>query len=81
MRAVSVDKVLKRRVAMENGPTSATSGSNGAAAAMARQREPVQADSEPEDRVAELRRRYLEGTYKVDAAQLSARIVDKHLDP
>lgn len=65
---------------MGNGPTSTTSGSNGAAAAVARQREPVQPSAEPEDRVAELRRRYREGNYKVDAAQLSARIVDKHLD-
>lgn len=65
---------------MDNGPTSTTSGSNGAAAAVARQREALQPDAEPEDRVAELRRRYLEGNYKVDAAQLSATIVDKHLD-
>ena len=36
---------------------------------------------EPADqRVAELRQKYLEGTYKVDAAALSAKIVDDHLE-
>ncbi len=31
-------------------------------------------------RVAELRRQYLEGNYVVDAAALSASIIDKHLE-
>ncbi len=65
---------------MENGPISPPHGSNGTAAAVARQREPVPADSSSDQRVAELRRRYLEGTYKIDAAELSASIVDKHLE-
>ncbi len=65
---------------MRDGSKSLPAGSNGAAAAVARQPEPLQADDLPEDRVAELRRRYLEGSYKVDATQLSAKIIDKHLE-
>ncbi len=64
---------------MENGPTSTLSGSNGAGAAVARQREPLQTSDTPDERIAELRRHYLEGTYKVDAAKLSASLIDKHL--
>jgi anti-sigma28 factor (negative regulator of flagellin synthesis) len=62
-----------------DGPLSSPSGSNGAATAVARQSEPVPEDRS-EERIAELRRRYLEGTYKVDATQLSAKIIDKHLE-
>lgn len=65
---------------MTDGPQSLSSGSNGAAAAVARQSEPVPKETAAEDRVAELRRRYLAGTYEVDAAQLSAKIIDKHLE-
>lgn len=32
------------------------------------------------DRVTELRQQYVDGTYKVDAAALSAKIVNDHLD-
>ena len=64
---------------MRDGPKSLPSGSNGAAAAVARQSEPVFEETATEDRVAELRRHYLAGTYEVDAAQLSAKIIDKHL--
>lgn len=64
---------------MRDGSKSLPAGSNGAAAAVARESEPLQTDNLPEDRVAELRRRYLEGGYKVDAAKLSAKIIDKHL--
>ena len=64
---------------MTDGPPSSSSGSNGAATAVARQSEPLQNESHSEERIAELRRRYLEGTYEVDAAQLSAKIIDKHL--
>jgi anti-sigma28 factor (negative regulator of flagellin synthesis) len=34
---------------------------------------------EPEARIAELRQQYLEGAYQVDAGELSARIIDEHL--
>lgn len=64
---------------MSDGLKSLPSGSNGTAAAVARQSEPVQDETSSEDRVTELRRRYLEGSYKVDAAQLSGKIIDKHL--
>jgi anti-sigma28 factor (negative regulator of flagellin synthesis) len=33
-----------------------------------------------EKRIAELRRQYVEGTYRVDAAQVSASIIDDHLE-
>lgn len=65
---------------MTDRPTSLSSGSNGTAAAVARQSEPPKTDRRSEERIAELRRRYLEGTYEVDAAQLSAKIIDKHLE-
>lgn len=65
---------------MTNGTPAPASGSNGTAAAVARQPEPAHGETFSEDRVAELRRRYLEGTYNVDATQLSAKIIDKHLE-
>ena len=64
---------------MRDGTKSLPSGSNGAATAVARQSEPVQEENSSEDRVWDLRRRYLEGHYKVDAAQVSAKIIDRHL--
>ena len=39
----------------------------------------VEPDSEREARVATLKRRYAEGAYHVDAADVAARIVDDHL--
>jgi len=33
----------------------------------------------PEGRIAELRQRYLDGTYNVDADKLGAKIIDEHL--
>ncbi len=66
---------------MRDGSKSLSTGSNGAAAAVARQLEPLQASNPSEDRIAELRRRYLEGSYEVDAAKLSSKIIDKHLGP
>ncbi len=33
----------------------------------------------PESKIQELRAQYLDGTYKVDAKDLSAKIVDEHL--
>ncbi|HSU59428.1 MAG TPA: flagellar biosynthesis anti-sigma factor FlgM [Bryobacteraceae bacterium] len=70
----------RKELVMQNGPSSPAAASQGVATAVAQQREPVPACSESEERVADLRRRYLEGSYTVDAAQLSARIVDKHLE-
>lgn len=37
------------------------------------------AAEEREARVAELRRQHQSGTYKVDAAELSSKIIDEHL--
>jgi anti-sigma28 factor (negative regulator of flagellin synthesis) len=62
--------------------------SQAAAPARARQREPIspaivaareQAVTNTEARIAELRKQHLAGTYKVDAAELAAKIVDDHL--
>lgn len=64
---------------MKDGSKSLPSGSSGAAAAPARQTEPAQGADFLEDRVEELRRRYRAGTYKVDAARLSAKIIGKHV--
>lgn len=51
-----------------------------AAAAPARESDPMP-DETPltDERIAELRRRVLSGTYEVDAAKLSAKIVEGHL--
>lgn len=65
---------------MTNGTPAPASGSNGTAAAVARQPEPAQGETSSEDRITELRRRYLDGSYRVDAAQLSAKIIDKHVE-
>lgn len=64
---------------MKDGSKSLPSGPSGAAAAPARQTEPVQGVESSEDRVEELRRRYRAGTYKVDAADLSAKIIGQHV--
>ncbi|HMJ62718.1 MAG TPA: flagellar biosynthesis anti-sigma factor FlgM [Bryobacteraceae bacterium] len=36
-------------------------------------------DADREARIAELRRQYLEGSYRADAGEVAARIVDDHL--
>jgi anti-sigma28 factor (negative regulator of flagellin synthesis) len=53
--------------------------SNGAAAAVAKQNTCAEGDSR-EARIAELRRRYLEGNYRVTAEQLSSKLIEKHLE-
>jgi anti-sigma28 factor (negative regulator of flagellin synthesis) len=65
---------------MKNDAIPASSGPGGAAAAVTRKAQPTPEGGTPEERIAELRRRYLEGSYKIDAAELSAKIVDKHLE-
>lgn len=65
---------------MKDASKSSPSGSSGAATAVARQAEPLPGANAAEDRVEELRRRYRAGTYKVDAAELSAKILDKYLE-
>ncbi len=51
-----------------------------AATAPARQAEQTTAVSEArEQRITDLRRRYQDGSYQVDAAGVSASIVEKHL--
>lgn len=54
-------------------------GSYGAAAVRARERKGNADEEARKDRIAELRRQYLEGTYRVNGAELSAAIVKKHL--
>lgn len=39
----------------------------------------VDRDTDREARIAELRRRYLEGSYSVDPRAVAARVVDDHL--
>lgn len=57
-----------------------TTGAGGTAAAPARESVPEQQDSDVrEARVAELRQQVLNGTYEVEAAKLSAKIVERHL--
>ncbi len=55
-------------------------GSGGTAAAPAKESVPEQQDSDArEARVAELRQQVLNGTYEVEAAKLSAKIIEQHL--
>jgi len=54
----------------------ASPSATGTATARVREEEP---ENSREDRVDELRRQVQEGTYHVDAAELSSRIVAKHL--
>jgi anti-sigma28 factor (negative regulator of flagellin synthesis) len=64
---------------MRNGPTfSKPTQSTGAAAAAAPAKK-LTASQRREARVKEIREQYLAGTYKVDAAELSRKIVDSHL--
>ncbi|HEY7306718.1 MAG TPA: flagellar biosynthesis anti-sigma factor FlgM [Bryobacteraceae bacterium] len=66
---------------MGNDAKSTAGGSSAAAAPVLAKATPVPEGNTPDDdRIAELRRRYLEGSYKVDAEQLSAKIIDKHLE-
>lgn len=55
-------------------------GSHATAAACARERDETENVSDPRaQRIEDLRRQYQDGTYHVDATDLSKRIVDKHL--
>jgi anti-sigma28 factor (negative regulator of flagellin synthesis) len=66
---------------MGNDAKSTAGGSRAAAApAPAKATSAPEGNTPDEDRIAELRRRYLEGSYEVDAAELSAKIIDKHLE-
>jgi anti-sigma28 factor (negative regulator of flagellin synthesis) len=65
---------------MKNDAMPGGSGSSGAAAAVTRSAACTPEGDTPNERIAELRRRYLEGSYKIDAAEVSAKIVDKHLE-
>ena len=56
-----------------------TNGSYGAAAVRAREQKGNADEKARQNRIAELRRQYLEGTYRVDAPELSAAIVKNHL--
>jgi len=65
---------------MKNDAMPRGSGSSGAATAATRSAASTPEGDTPNERIAELRRRYLEGSYKIDAAEVSAKIVDKHLE-
>jgi len=65
---------------MKNDAMPEGSGSGGAAAAATRKGQSTPEEDSPDERIAELRRRYLEGSYKIEAAEVSAKIVDKHLE-
>jgi len=58
-----------------------THGGAAAAAAASKQIEKENPGTTPEReaRIAELRQQYQQGLYRVDAATLSARIIDEHL--
>jgi anti-sigma28 factor (negative regulator of flagellin synthesis) len=59
--------------------TAAAVGQQGVAIDMDRGSQSVEVDAGREARVAELRRQYLEGSYRVDAGEIAARVVDDHL--
>jgi anti-sigma28 factor (negative regulator of flagellin synthesis) len=56
-----------------------TNGSYGTAAVRAREQNGNSDEQARESRIAELRRQYLEGTYQVDARELSAALIRRHL--
>lgn len=59
---------------------SSKGSAQGTAAAVAKKHQQTKAASDLRlDRIAELRTQYEVGTYEVDAAALSKKIVDKHL--
>jgi hypothetical protein len=56
-----------------------SSGGSGAAAAPAREPEDTACDPARELRMAELRRKYLEGRYSASPHAVSAKIIEDHL--
>ena len=54
-------------------------GSYGAAAVRAREKSGNSDEVARENRIAALRRQYLEGTYEVDTRELSAALIKRHL--
>lgn len=59
--------------------SSGINGSYGTAAVRAREQKGNAEEEARENRITELRRQYLEGTYQVDVLKLSAAIIKKHL--
>jgi anti-sigma28 factor (negative regulator of flagellin synthesis) len=59
---------------------SGTNGSYGTAAIRARKQAGGSDEIAREQRIAELRRQYLQGTYQVDAQELSAALIKRHLE-
>jgi anti-sigma28 factor (negative regulator of flagellin synthesis) len=57
-----------------NGPLGTTAATQTASASESNTR-----SREREKRIADLRQQYLEETYEIDAAQVTASIIDKHL--
>ena len=65
---------------MPNVPSSTGAhGSYGAAAVRAREQSGNSDEGTRENRIAVLRRQYLEGTYQVDTRELSAALIKRHL--
>ena len=54
-------------------------GSDGTAAAVAKS-SAYAGENSREIRIAELRRQYLDGTYRASAEQLSSKLIEKHLE-
>lgn len=54
-------------------------GQQAARVDVVRNGQPIEVDKDGEARVADLRRRYAEGRYQVNAANVASRVVDDHL--
>lgn len=54
-------------------------GRGGVSLDVDRDSQSAEVDADREARIAELRRQYLEGSYRMDAGEVAARIVDEHL--
>ena len=54
-------------------------GQQGARLDVERNGQSLEVDKDREARVADLRRRYAEGSYQVNAANVASRVVDDHL--
>jgi anti-sigma28 factor (negative regulator of flagellin synthesis) len=54
-------------------------GQGGVALDVDRDSRPAEIDAARETRIAELRRQHLEGSYRADAGEVAAKIVDEHL--
>ena len=60
-------------------PVGGPGNAQGAAAAPAKAEDQARPQEDREQLIAELRRRYLEGSYQVEAEAVSSKIVERHL--